>query len=330
MKVLVPSNTISSRDVYELMRLRKSLKGACEVANISYVTNSLNDYDLVHVLSLNQDLIINDAIDNNKPIVISALMAESDPSGRMTITTKKGTHLKPKAIKTLNQATLVFVPNLSCKEFLIEEGIKTRIEILSSGINMSRFVSINDIERTLFRKYFSIQPSQKTILCIGQYDDKNEQTQIIEIAKRLPEFTFVYIGKSKFGNLIEFLINKLVKRAPKNLIFSDIVDDDVYRSAMVNADIYLSLKDIKFDSVTMLEAMASNTRVVSFNQNSKANEYDKHVLSAKTIDEVCILIKDEILHPDEKELSSAMEFAKQHSLKNISQTLKKHYEELLK
>ena len=197
MKVLIAARTNAEKDVYELKRLRKNLKGACEFANIPYVVNYLNDYDIVHVLDLNQDLIINDAIDSNKPVVISALMAESDADGRMCDYSRKGVHLKLKAKKTLSQASLIIVPNQSCKEFLASEGIKNSIEVVPSGVNVSRFQAINEIELTLFRKYFGIAMDTKVVLCVGQYDDNDETTKVTEIAKKCPNYTFVYLGKAK-------------------------------------------------------------------------------------------------------------------------------------
>ena len=329
MKVLVSNNPNEAKDIYELRRIRKNIKGACELASIPYVSTPLLDYDILHVIDLNEDLVINDAVDRNKKVVISALMAESDPSGKMCKHDRKGTHLKPKALKTLNQVDLVLVPNQPCKEFLIKEGVKKNIEVLPSGVNMSRFSAINDIEKTLFRKYFGISNAH-ICLCVGQYDDDKEKNKVIEIAKKCPNITFVYIGPKKNYGIFDWLFNKIIRKAPKNVIFSDIIEDDVYRSAMVNSEIYLSLKDIKFDSVTMLEAMASKTRVISFNDTITPNDYDKHIECYINVDDVVAAIKENVEHPKEKELSSAYEFARSRNLKEISKKLKEYYEQLLK
>lgn len=328
MKVLISSKTNKNQDVYELRRLRKSIKGACELANIPYVSNELSDYDILHVLDLNQDLLINDAIDNNKPIVCSALMAENDPYGKMCFKNKKGTHLKPKAIKTLNNVNLVLVANSMCKDFLINEGIKTEIEILPSGVNLSRFVAINDIEKNLCRRYFGILDDQKIILSVGQYDSDKEYNKIIEIAKKCPEYTFIFLGKSK-KHRIERFIAKLLKQSPRNLILSDIIEDDVYRSAMINADIYLSLKDIKYDNVTLIEAMAAKTRIITMATSEELGEYEKYVVRAESINDVVNKIKENINAQNKKELDSSYEFAKNHSLAKISSELKSYYTKLI-
>ena len=85
MKILISNNPNEAKDIYEVKRLRKNIKGACELAGISYVSNAMQDYDILHVIDLEQGLVINDAVDRNKKVVVSALMAESDPSGRMCI-----------------------------------------------------------------------------------------------------------------------------------------------------------------------------------------------------------------------------------------------------
>ncbi len=329
MKILISNNQNPAKDIYELKRLRKNIKGACELASIPYVSSPLLDYDILHIIDLNEDLTINDAVDRNKKVVISALVAESDPSGKMCKHDREGTHLKPKALKTLNQVDLVLVPNQPCKDFLLNEGVKKDIEILPSGVNMSRFSAINDVELSLFRKYFGITNAH-ICLCVGQYDDKSENDKVIEIASKCPNITFVYIRPKKPFSLFGWISKLFRKRAPRNLIFSDIIEDDVYRSAMVNSEIYLSLKDVKFDSVTMLEAMASKTRVISYNDVITPSDYDKHIECYTSVDDVVAAIKENIENPKEKELSSAYEFAKSRNLKEISKKLRSYYEQLLK
>ena len=124
MKTFIYFQPKVEKDVYEAMRLRKNLKGACELANITHINNILDKYDIIHFISPNDESRINDAVESRIPTCISALMCESDPAAKMLEIVNGEEHLTNRALRVLNKVDMVFAPSNVAQEFLIR-GIET-------------------------------------------------------------------------------------------------------------------------------------------------------------------------------------------------------------
>jgi 1,2-diacylglycerol-3-alpha-glucose alpha-1,2-glucosyltransferase len=324
MKVFVHFQPKYTKDVYEGMRLRKNIKGALELNNVEIAKNSLDNYDLAHFLSIEDETKINDVLEQNIPVVFSALMCESDPVAKVTDTTLNGqTILRPKALRILNKVNLVIVPNKTSKEFLKEQGVKTKIAILSPGVNISRFTKEGEVEGELFYRYFRLQKDVKTIIAFGQYDNKEEVRNFVQIAKLCPDYKFLYFGQAKHMYTLDSKIRRLIKKSPQNALFNPIVPEDVYRSVMINADIFLIVNRNKFNAITMLDAIAAKCQIIGLGPIN----YDAKVIDKKYayISNTLPLVSSDIIKFLDKEIPSnvnkAYSIAKNESLTEIGSKL---------
>ena len=117
MKVLVSFQPNRRATDFEGARVRKTIKGALEMANVEYTTSIVDKFDVMHLISAEDENKANDAKENNIPLVVSALYSEDDPlanyvdyknkDGKRTIS------LKSKGLRFLNKADLVLVPSES-------------------------------------------------------------------------------------------------------------------------------------------------------------------------------------------------------------------------
>ena len=171
MKVLVYFQPSPKHDYFEGARMRKTIKGALEIVDSKYTSNVYDDYDVAHFMSPDDENKLNIAIERGVPIVISALFGEADPSTRfLNYKSKDGkriTTIKPKALRMLNKADLVLVPCKSGKEFLVENGVTTKIEVCVPGINLSRFNFSREDEKELFYRYFREDKNKKLVFALG-------------------------------------------------------------------------------------------------------------------------------------------------------------------
>ena len=132
MKVLVYFQPNRKYDNFEGTRMRKTIKGALETINVQYTSNLYDQCDVAHFMSPDDENKLSLVAERGVPTIVSALFGEDDPSTRfLTNKSKDGKrirHLRNRALRMLNKATLVIVPTESAKQFLIEEGINTKIE----------------------------------------------------------------------------------------------------------------------------------------------------------------------------------------------------------
>ena len=72
MKVLVHFQPSPKFDNFEGARMRKTIKGALEMVETKYTSNLLDDYDVTHFISPEDEGRMNIAIERRKPVVVSA------------------------------------------------------------------------------------------------------------------------------------------------------------------------------------------------------------------------------------------------------------------
>lgn len=269
MKILVSFNPGKKTDNFEGVRLRKCIKGALEIAGISYTTYLGDEYDVAHFISPKDESKVNEVISNNIPVVISALYCESDPTASWLEykTNKNGqrtTFLSTKGLRVLNKATLILVPTKEAKEFLIQAGVTKDIEIISSGVNLSRFDFSRADEKEIFFRYYSEDKAKKLVVALGDYTYMEGIGSFINLAKKSQNTIFYYFGPSTKG--CSFKIKRMIKKSPKNVKFLTIPHDDIYRSVLLNASVFMYPGYKTMGYVSVLEAMAARCQLVIRNQ----------------------------------------------------------------
>lgn len=267
MKALVyfEANDLTS---FEGVRMRKSIKGALEVSSVSHTAALLDVYDVAHFISPEDEIKIRSVIERKKPLIVSAFYAEDDRNAsyfeyRVGFNKKTNIYLKSKSIKLLNEADIILVPNTSCRDLLVNQGITTEVRTMMPGINLSRFNFSRDDEKDIFNRYFRRITDKKMVVGFGdQINNIKAFTAFIKIAKALPNIDFYYISPS---------INerKLRRRAllhgikcPKNCTTVNLMNDDLYRSALMNASMVIFPGFHTAGACSLADAMAAKCQIV--------------------------------------------------------------------
>lgn len=327
MKTLVSFQPHPKYDNFEGSRLRKSIKGSLEINDIEYTTSVVDYYDLVHLMSVGDEGKINDAIENNIPVVISALYCESDPCASFVEYKNKEPRLTLKALKVLNKASLVLVPSLECKSFLINEGVRVDIDVVSSGVNLSRFNFSRDDEKEIFYRYFNEDKTKKLVVSVGDYTNLEGVTTFINAAKKSPNALFYYFGPSVVG--VSLKIKRLLRHAPKNVKFKLVPNDDIFRSALINASIFLYTGYSIVGYITLLDAMAAKCEIICREQPL----FDDLLIDGETahigkFSETLVSLTKDCL---EGKLASTKELAyitvQKHDINNVGKSLKWIYQQ---
>lgn len=332
MKVLVPYQTLNKVDTNEGARLRKSIKGALELNDVSYSVSVVDDYSVVHLFTPDDITKANDAISNGTPIVVSALMAESDPNTAfLDFKYKDGqiTHsLSLRGEKLLKKADLILVPTESAAEFLKSAGITNDIKVLLPGINLSRFDLTRDDEKDLFYRYYRIDRTKKLVLGAGDYDSLEGINAFLEAAKKAENANFFFFGQARNASRLPHSVKSIMKSAPKNVTFTINVNDDIYRSALLNASVFM-LPLYRCASVTsILEAMGAKCEIIAREQALFPGmlEDGKTAHIAKFSETLATLTRDYLDGKIKPTNQDAYEEVKQYTLDKIGAKLKLYYQ----
>ena len=160
MKVFIHFKPRKAYDAFEGTRLRKTLKGACEVVDIPWVDSPQEDVALAHFLSPMDWSLMRSQQEKGVKAVVSAFYAEDDPNASFLVSDKALLKLSKTGKRMLDQADLVLVPDERMKAFAIDAGVQGPIEVLEPAVRMNRF-SKNAAEKRIFRRYFGVPAEAK-------------------------------------------------------------------------------------------------------------------------------------------------------------------------
>ena len=331
MKVLVYFQPSPKHDNFEGARMRKTIKGALEVINVKYTSNLYDDYDVAHFMSPEDESKLNIVLERKVPIVVSALFGEDDPTTRfISSKSKNGKRirtLKAKALRMLNKADLVLVPCQSAKDFLIEAGVNKPIEIVVPGVNLARFDFSREDEKELFYRYFRENENKKLVMAVGEYSNNMEGIHaLINVAKKRDDVVFYYIGCETFtANYGK--AKKIIKNAPKNVHFKTIMPDDIYRSMLLNADVFMLPGYNLSGVISVEEAMAANCQLIvrksAVFSDFLKNEQNAYVAEySETLTSICLDYLDGKIKPTNEEAHTMIS---SYTLDSFGQQLYSHY-----
>ena len=335
MKILVYFQPSPKHDYFEGARLRKTIKGALEIVGSKYTSNLYDDYDVAHFMSPDDEIKLNIALEMKVPVVVSALFGEADPSTRFlnykSRNGKRITTIKPRALRMLNKANLVLVPCKTGKEFLIANGVTTKIEVCVPGINLSRFNFSREDEKELFYRYFREDKNKKLVVALGEYAYNLEGIHaVINAAEKRPDVTFYYVGDESFA-LNSRRSRKIIKNSPKNMHFIGIPTDDIYRSMLLNADVFM-LPGYNFSGfISLEEAMASNCQLIvrktAVCPETLKNEKTAYIAEfSETLTSLCLDYLDNKIKPTTEEAYRKISL---YNLENFGQELTNIYKSLI-
>ncbi len=266
MKILVSFEPKDSLDNFEGSRLRKTIKGSLEMQNIEYTSNLLDDYDVAHFMSIEDEKKIDVAKEKDVPVIVSALYCEDDPAASfLTFKNRDGEKmisLKAKALKVLNKADLVLVPTDTARTLLLDNGVTSDIQVCLPGLNLARFDLKRDDEKEIFYRYFGEDKNKKIVLALGEYTDNMDGINaLINAANKCPNTAFYFIGSDeKVKNT--WKMKRVIKKAPKNLKFKGILPDDVYRSALMNSTLFVYTGYSPVGLISIFDAMGAKTQII--------------------------------------------------------------------
>ncbi len=330
MKVFIPYTSRKATDAFEGSRLRKTLKGACEVADISWVDSPREEVDVAHFLSPLDHALLKDKKKEMVPCVVSAFYAEDDPRASFLSRSSKP-RLTKKAFAMLEDADLILVPSERMKTFLSSVGITVRAEVLDPAVRINRFSNTAD-EAKIFRRYFRIRPEEKIVVATGTYYDKKAFNSIKKAVKACPNLSFYFFGSTYNNDRLGLFRFIRGFGKPRNLHFQNIVQDDIYRSALMNSLAYIATDSSRPSAIGPMEAFASKTQVVAF-ESARANPLlieGESCYFFKTPEEMGSYLSSLNSGIAESTIISAYAIAKSHNLIHHGDRLKKFYASLLK
>lgn len=305
---------------------------ALESAGVEFTRTEKDDFDILHINTYfpKSYRFAKKCKKMGKKIVYHAHSTEEDFRNSFILSNQVSPLFKKWIIKCYNLGDVIVTPTPYSKMLLESYGIKKEIFAISNGIETKFFKKDPEKGKT-FRKTYKYSKSDKVIIGIGLYLERKGILDFVELAKRLPDYKFIWFGYSPL-EAVPPKIREAVTTKLDNLVFAGYVEPDMIKCAMNGCDLYLFPTLEETEGIPIVEACACETNALI----RDIPVFDKwlvdgvNVYKAKDIDD----FEDKIKKIINKELPSvskkALKIAEERDIKNIGKSLKKVYEKVMK
>lgn len=305
---------------------------ALENEKIEYTKNPNDNYDILHINTYfpKSYILAKKAKKKGKKIVYHAHSTEEDYKNGFIFSKQTSKLFKKWLIKCYSLGDVIITPTLYSKRLL--KGYKglenKKIYDISNGIDLDFFKHDKKLGE-MFREKYGYTKDDKIIFGIGLYIERKGIVDFVELAKRMPEYKFIWFGYSPL-----IAATKPVKRAVKtkldNLTFAGYVNPNMIRAAMNGGDLFLFPTLEETEGIPIIEALACKCSAI-IRDISIFDEWlvdGKNVYKAKNLDD----FEEKIRLYFEGKLPCLTEkgydIAKQRDIKVIGKKLKKIYNSL--
>lgn len=321
---LVGKSGLGKAIKHQIMALKK--------ANVKYTLNKNDDYDILHINTYfpKSYMVAKRAKKDGKRIVYHAHSTEEDYKNGFIFAKQTSKLFKKWLIKCYSLGDVIVTPTPYSKRLLESyKGLENKkIYDVSNGIELEFFKQDKKLGEK-FRKKYGYKKDDKVIFGIGLYIERKGIVDFVELAKRMPEYKFIWFGYSPLIAATK-PVRKAVNTKLDNLIFAGYVEPDVIKGAMNGGDLYIFPTLEETEGIPIIEACACKTnaiiRDIPIFEDWLVD--GKNVYKAKNVDEFEKKIKMFFEGKLPSLVNEAYNVALKRDIKTIGKKLKKIYESL--
>lgn len=334
MKVLLYTEGLKTIGKSGLGKAIKHQMKALENEKIEYTLNPKDDYDILHINTYfpKSYFLAKKAKKKGKKIVYHAHSTEEDYKDGFIFAKQTSKLFKKWLIKCYSLGDVIVTPTLYSKNLL--QGYKgleeKKIYDISNGIEIEFFKKDEELGKK-FRKKYGFKKDDKVVMGIGLYIERKGIVDFVELAKRLPEYKFIWFGYSPLAAATS-PVKKAVNTKLPNLFFPGYVEQEVIKGAMSGADLYIFPTLEETEGIPIIEACACKQHAIVRDIKIFDGwlQDGKNVHKAKDVDEFEQKIKDFFNGKLKDVTEEAYKVAIERDLKTVGKKLKAVYKEVLK
>lgn len=239
-------------------------KKALDSVGIPYSTKeNETDYDILHIntYGMNSQRMVRKAKKANKKVIYHAHSTEEDFRNSFIGSNQFSSVYRKHLVRLYSSADHLITPTLYSKKIIEGYGIELPIDAVSNGIELAKFKPSMDKERQ-FREYFHLTSEKKVIISVGLYFERKGLIDFVEVAKRFPEYTFIWFGHTPLYTIPKKIREIVQGDHPSNVIFPGYIKGDIIEGAYTSADLFFFPSYEETEGIVVLEALASKQNVL--------------------------------------------------------------------
>lgn len=150
-------------------------------------------------------------------------------------------------------------------EKLVELGFRRdRLHYIPNYVNAEVFKPLDELERISARQKWNLSQQEFVVVGAGQVQTRKGIKDFVEVARLLPDVTFLWAGGFSFGRITDGYqeLNDLVTSAPSNCRFLGIVSREDMPSLYGIADLMFLPSYAELFPMTILEAVNADLPIL--------------------------------------------------------------------
>ena len=218
--------------------------------------------------------------------------------------------LKKYIISYYKTADHLVVVNPNLKKDMIKAGLdESKIKYIPNFVSKEMFHKKSSSEIYELKKNMGLKKNDFVVLSAGQVQSRKGVLDFVEVAKRLPNMTFIWAGGFSFDVITDGHneLKKIMNKPPKNVRFLGIIPREEMNDLYNIADVFFMPSYNELFPMTILEAVSTGTPIVLRDLELYEDILFKKYLKGKNNDEFVHLL--EKLKQDKNEYKKQVENA---------------------
>ena len=242
----------------------KHQQKALEDNKIEYTTDpKCKDYDIIHLnfYGPKSYFLAKKAKKQGKKVVYHAHSTEEDFKNSFIFSNQLAPLFKWWISKCYRLGDIIICPTPYTKKLLEKYNLNRPIIAISNGIDLKQFEKDEELGKK-FREYFKFKETDKIIMSCGIYINRKGIIDFVELAKRLPQYKFVWFGSSPLKYSPKE-IKEAVNTKLDNLIFPGYVPFDILKGGYSGSDLFLFPTYEENEGIPIMEAATSRLKILT-------------------------------------------------------------------
>ena len=258
MKVLLYTESKKMLANSGLGRAIEHQRRALEENGVPYTTDPREGYDLAHInfYGPGSYFLMKKARRLGKKVVYHAHSTEEDFRNSFRFSNLLAPLFKRWITRCYRGGDAIITPTPYSKRLLTGYGLKN-IHAVSNGVDTA-FFQRDEAAGRAWRESLGLKEDDKVVLGIGLYLERKGILDFVEMARRLPDVKFVWLGKLNLSLVPDKIARAVNTRLP-NLLFPGYVPQETVRAAMSGCDLYWFPTLEETEGIPALEACACRT-----------------------------------------------------------------------